>query len=224
MVILLLASNVYSQDKGYIAVSLGPSIPTGDFASKDMDNNSAGFAKTGAIFDISFRYKLKNNFGVTAILRGQANQLDAQAIADEMSNKFGISGTVKTNSWGIGGLLVGGYSTIPVAKQLTFESRLMIGFVTASSPDISINFNIMSESGWVKQNTVTSSAFAYLAGVGLKYDAGKRVCLLANIDYLGAKPKFKDVETAFSDGTLEKDTFTQQFGSVNVGVGIGYRL
>ena len=50
----------------------GPSIPLGDLASKDIDNESAGFATSGAIFDISVAYKLvKGPFGITAIRRGQ---------------------------------------------------------------------------------------------------------------------------------------------------------
>ena len=44
----------------------------GDLASKDIDNESAGFATSGAIFDITVAYKLgKGPFGITAMLRGQ---------------------------------------------------------------------------------------------------------------------------------------------------------
>jgi hypothetical protein len=63
----------HAQDeKGYIGISLGPSIPMGDLSSKDADNDAAGWANTGAVFDISFAYKLgEGNFGITALLRGQ---------------------------------------------------------------------------------------------------------------------------------------------------------
>jgi hypothetical protein len=228
MILFLVFSSfsLFSQDRGYIGVSIGPSIPTGDFSSKDMYNQSAGFAKTGAIFDISFGYKLGKNFGLTAILRGQANKVDAQAISDEMSKEFmgDFVGTVRTGSWGIGGLLVGGYSSISVAKQLNFESRLMLGFLSATSPDMTINLTGPGGTGWVKQSSTSGTAFAYLAGIGLKYNAGKRVCLLANIDYLGAKPEFEDVETTTSMGDYDKSSYTQKFGSFNIGLGVGYRL
>ena len=71
--LLAIASPSLAQDKkGYIGISLGPSIPLGDLASKDIDNESAGFATSGAIFDISVAYKLgKGPFGITAMLRGQ---------------------------------------------------------------------------------------------------------------------------------------------------------
>ncbi len=71
-------------EKGFIGISLGPSIPLGDLASKNPNNSAAGFANTGAIFDISFAHKLGGgNLGITAILRGQSNPTDAQAMADE---------------------------------------------------------------------------------------------------------------------------------------------
>ena len=225
-IVLLSFSYGFSQDKGYIGIAVGPSIPTGDFASKDMNNESAGFAKTGAIFDITFAYKLNKNFGVTALLRGQANKLDAQAVSNEMSKQMPpeFSNTVRTGSWGIGGLLVGGYSTIPIAKQLSFESKLMLGFISATSPDVTINLSGYGETAWVKQNSVSSTAFAYMAGIGLKYDAGKRVCVLLNVDYLGSNPKFDNVETTSSDGEMSKDSYSQAFGTVNFGFGVGYRL
>jgi hypothetical protein len=216
----------FSQEKGYIAISIGPSIPTGEFASKNMDNESSGFANTGAIFDISFAYKLNKNFGLTAVLRGQANEVDAQALSKEMSKQLtsDITNSVSTGSWGIGGLLVGGYATVPFAKQLSFESRLMLGFITSTSPDMTINLSSPNGSAWVKQSSATAPAFAYLAGIGIKYDVAKRVCLLTNFDYLGANPQFVDVETTNSLGGLGKNDFTQAFGSVNIGFGVGFRL
>jgi hypothetical protein len=228
LVLFLVFTTIHSfaQDKGYIAISVGPSFPTGDFASKDMDNESAGFAKTGAIFDLSFGYKIGKNFGVSALLRGQSNKVDAQAIADEMSKQFtsDITGTVRTGSWGVGGFLVGGYGSFPVAKQLSFDSRLMVGFISATSPDMTINLSSSDGSGWVKQSSASGTAFAYLAGIGLKYNAAKRLCVLMNFDYLGAKPEFEDVETTSSMGDYGKSTYSQTFGSINIGFGVGYRL
>ncbi len=52
--LLAMASPSLAQDKkGYIGISLGPSVPLGDLASKDIDNESAGFAILSAIFDLS---------------------------------------------------------------------------------------------------------------------------------------------------------------------------
>jgi opacity protein-like surface antigen len=229
MVILLLNTfTSFSQDKGYIALSLGPSFPLGEFASKDMDNESAGFAKPGAIFDLSFGYKLGKNVGVTALLRGQSNKLDGNAISNEMSKQLpdDVSEQTKVGSWAIGAFLAGVYSSIPVAKQVTFETRLMMGVLSVKAPEILIDLTGPGGTAWVKQKSASTTAFAYLAGIGIKYDAGKRVAVLANIDYLGAKPQFDNVEitTNLLDLQNETNDYTQDFGSINVSFGIGYRF
>lgn len=216
----------FSQNKGYIGISLGPSIPIGDIASTDMDRQSAGFARTGAIFDVSFGYKIGKYFGVSGLLRGQANKTDAQAMANEIVNKipFDLSVRVESQSWSIGAFMLGGYGSFPVEKKVSVESRLMIGFLSAKFPNVTFDLSGSDGTGWVKRSGSTGSSFAYLIGAGVKYDAGKRVCLLANLDYLGAEPEFKDVETTSSIGDYSKDTFKQTIGSFNIGLGVGYRL
>ncbi|MFN9711273.1 MAG: hypothetical protein ACK55K_07700 [Bacteroidota bacterium] len=227
LIVMLFTINAFSQDKGYVAVSLGAGIPTGDFASKDMNNRSSGFAKAGAIFDISFAYKLDKKFGIIAMLRGQAHKTDAQAMAEEMIKQMpfdNISISTQSESWSIGAILVGGYGSFPIEKQLSFESRLMIGFLSATAPKATFNLSTPEGTAWVKQSSATGSAFAYQIGAGLKYNAGKRVCMLVNIDYMGATPKFKDVEVTSSIGYDEKNDYFQSLGSFNLGVGVGYRL
>ena len=220
-----LTFNSFSQDKVYIAVSLGSSSPIGDFSSKDPNNNSAGFANSGAIFDISFAYKFNKNFGITALLRGQANITDAQAIADELVKQNPtLSSKVKSGMWSIGGYMLGGYGSFPISEKVSFDSRIMFGFLTATSPEFNVNLSGPGGSAWIKQKSKSSSAFAHLIGVGFKWDAGKVISLLANFDYLGAKPEFRNVETISSLGQSEKNTFSQRFGTINVGVGIGFRF
>jgi hypothetical protein len=217
----------FGQDKGYIAISLGPSFATGDFASTNMDNKSAGFAKTGAIFDITFAYKLNKNFGVSALLRGQANKTDAQAFADEMIKQIPMDNVAirtETGSWGIGALLLGGFGSFPIQKDLSFEPRVMVGFASATSPGLTFNIDTPEGSAWVKQSSATATDFAYLFGMGVKYNAGKRVCILGNIDYFGSKPNFKNVELTDSFGDVYKDDYLRPLGSINLGIGIGYRL
>jgi hypothetical protein len=228
MLSLILVFNTiysFSQDKGYIAVSLGPSIPTSDFASKNIDNEAAGFAQPGGMIDISFGYKLSKNYGIAAMLRGQINNLDKDAISTEITKGLPwVNDNVRTGSWKIGGLMVGGYGTFPITNKVSFEPKFLFGLLLAKSPELNIDLTGPDGSGWVKQNSVTSSTFGALVGAGFKYNAGKKMCLFANIDYLGAKPEFRDVETTTNFDYREKGTYSQTFGTVNLGIGVGYKL
>lgn len=225
--LLTMASLSYSQDeKGYIGISLGPSIPMGDLSSKDVDNEAAGFANSGAVFDISFAYKLgEGNFGLTALLRGQSNPTDAQAIADVFAYEFPSFGwTVDSDGWGIGGFMLGGFGSFPISKKYTFDTRAMIGFLSASSPEFNVTGTGPGGSLWVKQSSKSATSFAYLIGAGFKFKISNRLYLLTNLDYLASNPEFLNVETIASDGSRQTDTWSQSLGTLNLSVGIALKI
>ena len=224
---LFLLHVCWAQDKGYVAVSIGPSIPIEDFASKNSSNEAAGYANPGAIFDVSFQYKFGKYFGISALLRGQANTTDAQAIANELAREINnVLWTVESNPWSIGGILIGGSASVPIGlnDKISFESRAMFGFLNATSPEINITGRTNSQSEWAKQQSKMATAFSYLLGAGFKFNIAKRICILTNIDFLSAKPEFKDVLITNSKGEFISNTFSQKFGTINIGLGIGLRL
>ncbi len=216
----------YSQDKGYIAVSVGPSFPSGDFGSKDVNNESAGLATTGAIFDITFAQKFGKNLGMTLMLRGQANGVDTDPLVNELiAEAPDASWSAEAETWGIGGFLGGLYGSFPMGAsgKVTFDTRAMIGYINATSPQITIYGNYLGTPFWVNTESASAGAFAYLLGAGFRFNLGNHFCILTNLDYLGARPEFYDVATTSSIGTYETNTYQQKFGTMNVGVGLGYR-
>ncbi len=198
----------------------------GDLASKDANNDAAGWANSGAIFDISFAYKLGDgNFGVTALLRGQANPTDAQALADEIANQVaGVNWTVESTGWGIGGLMLGGFGSFPISEKASFDTRAMVGFLSATSPEITITGTVPGGTAWIKQGRTSASSFAYLLGAGFKFNVGRKLYLLTNLDYLGSNPEFRNVETTTSLGTRERSTWSQSMGTLNLSIGIALKI
>ncbi len=225
-ILLLTAWQTFSQDKGYFAIAMGISIPEGDFASNDPDNSSAGLAKAGFMFDLSFASKLGDTYGIAGLIRGQALGTDAQAIADQLSVMFpfGTNGTVESGAWSAGSYLAGVYGSWPWSSKTSADARLMIGLMSAASPEFNIDILADGEIFWIKEQSATGSSVALMAGAGLKYNAGEKLCILLNLDYLYAKPKFKDVETTSSMGIRNYVTFSQPMGTINLGLGVGYRF
>jgi hypothetical protein len=223
---LISTSFCSAQGKGYIALSAGPGIPVGDFASKDPKNKNAGIANTGTFIDLSFACKLDENLGIAALVRGQANGTDTKVVSTSFSKQIpsGVKTTLKTGSWGLGGFMLGGYGSFPTTEKVSFEFRALLGYVYASSPYVIISFTGSGNSGWVKQESASSFALAYIVGAGFKFDAGKRICLFLNTDYFAAKPEFKSVKIYSNNGENDLTSFSQPYGAVSVGLGIGYRL
>lgn len=218
----LCSSAVAQNEQGYIGLSVGPSIPVGNFASTDLNNETAGLAKPGAIFDISFAYPLgQGSFGIMGLLRGQANPFDAQALADELARMSpGTAFTVEAKPWSVGGLMAGGYGVFYVTDRTSFEARAMIGFMNASSPEIKIK----TGSDWVRQSSVAGNTVGFLVGAGFRFDISKRMYLLTMLDYMGEKPEFKDYEITSSTGENAKDTFSQPMGAINLSIGLAFKL
>lgn len=225
-VLAITTQGIAQNDKGYIGISLGPSIPLGDLASKNFDNDAAGWADLGAIVDFSFAYKLgEGNFGITALLRGQSNPIDAQALANELANQLpGVSWTVESESWGIGGLLFGGFGTFPVSDKAAFDIKAMIGFLNASSPELTFTASVPGAAIWVRQSSASATSFAYLLGAGFKFDIGERFYLLTNLDYLGSNPEFSNVQTTTSEGSGTTNTWSQTMGTLNLSIGIALKI
>jgi hypothetical protein len=222
-----MSSQINAQDnKGYIGFTMGPSIPLGDFASKDVNNDDAGWTNTGVMFDISFAYKLGGgNFGVTALLRGQANPTDAQALADEIANQFaGVNWTVESAGWAIGGFMFGGFGSFPISQKATFDTKAMIGFVSANSPNYTITGTGPGGTAWIKQESKAATSFAYLFGAGFKFDIGSKLHLLTNLDYLASNPEFRNIETTTSLGTRDRSTLSQNMGTLNLSIGIALKI
>ena len=218
----------HSQDKGYIVLSLGSGFPTGDFGSNNINNEAAGFATTGTIVDLSLAQKFGNNFGMTLLARIQVNGVDTDPLLEELSAEYpGIPWTAEEHNWATEAFMGGFYGSFPLGNgKFNFETRALIGLVRSVSPEFT--FSAFTNNHYYEATTLsaTADAFGYLFGVGFKLGIGKHLGVLLNVDYLGANPEFEDVMSYTRIDAIyntSSNTFQQSFGSLNVGVGIGWR-
>lgn len=203
LVILSVCVSIYcnAQDR-MVHVSFGPSIPVGDFKSA-----TGGAAKTGAVFDLGFVYKFKSKaIGIAALLRGQAFAFDTQ----------NTNATVTT--WSTSSILVGPTWTLPLSSKIFFQPKVMVGFTAASSPAITET----SGSFTVTQPSSSSIAFSQVLGGNFRFDTGKKISLLLNVDYFDTDPKF--TLTASSSTISQTKTTDQKMNSINICAGLGYRF
>jgi hypothetical protein len=215
----ILFGQTTEDSKGYIGISLGPSIPIGSFARDD--------ANTGAIFDAHFAYKLKKNVGLAVLLRGQYLPVNVQSLAGKMGQAVpGVNTDVKGDGWSSGGLMAGIYSAYPLNQKGTavFELKTLAGFMTTTSPLVDIRLSSLEGSAWVRQHSVSATAFSYLISAGMRFNAGKRMAFIVNADYLDYTPNFKNVKMTTSIGTQETHNMQEQIQTINISAGIAFRL
>lgn len=229
---LLVTTAGYAQDKGYVGLNFGLSNPLGDYKSTDPESEDAGYAKSGLCYDLSFGYKIGKNFGIAAMIRRQSNKFneeELQSSIDEFNAIFDPYAhvSIATEPWKVGVYMAGGYGSFQLTDKLSFESRVLIGLMSAKSPELVVTWTTtdpFEPGGTEIQSSENGSAFAFGIGAGLKMNVSERICLLFNLDYISATPEFKDVKYIDETGEVEMFDFDQSITTVNVGLGIGYRL
>jgi hypothetical protein len=219
---LLILTQGFAQDKnGSFGISIGSSIPMGDYKST-KPNDKSGWAKTGLVLDLTLNHRIgENNYGIAVMLRGQANPFDAQAYADELAKQFpGVTALVRGEAWSTSALLIGGFVSVPASYNISFETRFMIGSLNATSPKIDVTISDSKDSITINQESGTAKSFAYLIGAGFTFELSPSMCLLTNLDYLGAEPEFKNVKYTSNKGESDAVDFKQDMGTLNITAGI----
>jgi len=232
LIIILVSLTIYTyaqEKKTYIGLSMGASIPVGDFASKNLDNTSAGFATTSSSFNLSFASKLGDgNFGLAGMIYSHFYDIDdniwATAIATKEQTPSEVRWSVLNNgSWSVMGLMLGGFSSFPLSEKVSFDTRLMLGMGQTTSPEVAIRRSSPSESIWVKQSSASAIALSYSVGLGFRFNINDKISILTNIDYFGTNPSF-NTELIDSKGKKEIKNFSYSLSSINPTVGIAIGL
>lgn len=238
--ILFVSNSTTAQDttrKAYIAIHLGTNFSIGDFGSTAISNSSAGYAKNGHLLDITFGYKTHPHLGFTVVWRGQVNYMDVGAYAQNMADYIAVGNppgsvavSVKSSAYTLGGIMAGVYGSYLLSPMVHFEPRVLLGFSSAKLPSMTTETyymgNIMTT---FIQEEANTSTFSYIIGAGLSIDLSKRSYLLLNMDYYAAKAKWEDVKVigighVTQTTEIRQYTITQDFGTINLLAGLGYRF
>ncbi len=229
VLLLFFTSNCYSQNKGYIAVSYGASMPLFNFDSKDLSQyysayelelGGSGYAKPGSMFEISIAYKKpEQQFGISAIIRNQTHEADMQTLSTQLQKDFnGYTVTAESRKWITNALMLGGYAEIPI-KKISFDFRAMLGVVSVSSPEWRTSVKGPNGYDWERHRLGSAFSFGFMTGIGCKYNISKEMCVMANADLFGAAPEFIEIERG-----ITFRTYKQVIATYNLSVGIGFRL
>jgi len=201
LVFSLVASRGFTQSKGSLTLSIGPTIPLGDFASKNGFAASAGLANVGALADISYQHPLGNSrFGWMARLRGSFNGVSKKATLAPFEAEFpGHRWSMNNSHWTTVAALLGWYYKLPLTPKLSLQADIGLGAAESWSPKQSIT-GIRDSVGFgpvdlVQANlhSVSTTAFTGLTGLAVCYRWNSHWALMARADYVYLKPTFHNV-------------------------------
>jgi hypothetical protein len=191
----------------YLSLQLGPSLPTGDFTRKNIENEEAGFAKTGLAVDLNYIYHFSENIGLAASAFFNINSLAIKKIRE----LTGVS-TLKTDHWQSIGLVVGPAFSYPLSNRVKADLKIMGGITSANSPDVRTNGFLLADEDWV-------TAALLQTGLGLRVNLGQHAFFASNIDLRYINPRF---EITVTGG--EQEIRRQQLSTLNLTCGVGVRF
>jgi opacity protein-like surface antigen len=227
-ILSMISLNMASQDsKQSIALSIGAALPKGDLALTDVDNVKAGFANTGLSINLNYTYQVHRYIGVSAQLGFMENPIDANAIQNDLNNKFMKMNVVlgmqnlTINPMAKFSLLIGPQGFIPITNKLAITPYVLAGISNIYKSEI--NYKLPT-TAWVKFEGKTGQCFSYLFGLGVQYKIKNKLFLTAKVDYNYSNVDIKDVLLTDATGLKQIQTVNIVVISINPTLGLGYKF
>jgi hypothetical protein len=182
-ILLFTAFDAGAQDatkqKSYISLYSGWSIPQGNYAGTDYNNNQAGFAKRGVTIAVDGAVYLKKNFAIAGIIsfqdQGKLNQSNTDILSQGYVNSYSADNAKviaydRYHNWNI---LIGPQYSFTY-KDFILDLRASAGLVwVTSTPETSIALgNVPEQTATFYQRRSAGKLFGYGASGGLRYKLG----------------------------------------------------
>jgi hypothetical protein len=199
------------------SVSFGIATPNKPFSSTNINNERAGFAKSGNIGGLDAAYRLEKNFGVCGSLRIGNHPLDVLALANGYAGFYGGRFTVTSERWNHLDLFAGAFITIPV-KRFHLDLKIMPGLSEFAYP------SILAESDQVSvfQSAASASAISFCGMFNVRYTLSETFSIIAGMETVRSKPEFiVNVDANGNNGVYVID---QPFATNNLMIGLAYNI
>lgn len=214
---LMLASTLAKAQ--YMDIQSGVSIPSGSFSNSSLSKAEDGFAKAGNTIGLSANYLVYKNIGLCAKFQYATFSYNTADFSSQ-TNSTALQGTTQTVTTGekyqSASALAGGYLTLG-KKNLTLDIRLLVGFLSLSSPALVYTTTYGGNAYSKTLESAKDQAPAIGYGLTAKYALPKSFFLSLNIDNVNASLKFP--KNSYQSSTVETNTKPYQAYLITLGVG-----
>jgi opacity protein-like surface antigen len=214
----------------FTEVTIGVSLPKGDFAGSDSMNNKAGYAITGGFIFANYGIIYNDVFGFEIAISININPVDTKA--DKMRKWSNPDEYDRGFAWGSGNIMAGPHLSLPY-KKFALDVRILAGYLALRRP--------FYKSTWYSGDSISASiseektghggSFVYQVGMGLRYSVTKSISIKLSADYLSANPTihYQRTNCTWYKGKVIYDApqeinYKQQVKNINVGVGLVLNL
>lgn len=199
------------------SISFGVASPLKPFSSTNINNERAGFAKTGNIGGLDAAYRLEKHYGVCGSIRLGNHPLDVLELANGYAGFYGGRFTISSERWNHLDVFAGAFITIPV-KRFHFDLKMMPGISEFSYP------SILAESNQIQvfQTAESSRSISFCGAANVRYTLSETISLALGMETMRSKPEFMVfVEANGNNGVYRVE---QPFATNNLMVSLSYNI
>lgn len=213
MIVLALASSgfCFGQDENMgekkisAGFSFGNGYPLGDYGNIDAfklpmslltkgdTNKIAGYAKRGAFYGGFISCRILGHLCIMLSISGDQNDIDLNTLNSQYFSFFPPNNNLNSVYTSLGYYVteyfLGPKYSIPVSKNCSIESKVLVGLITVASPPLTYSG---ADTVWYQY--AKGEGFGYNIGAGVNYsinpDDNLVFAIHLNADYVGSEIKF----------------------------------
>lgn len=221
ILVLSLITSLATQAQ-YIALQAGWAIPSGSFGNSDYGNPEDGFATNGGTVSIFTNYLMTKRLGICAHFNYAEFGFNHKSISEQANKQAPPLTQVAASSnqdYSASSAMAGVSYTLGNGN-LTFDARVMTGFLTLRSPSITFTTTTNGQHYSHTFDTQHDMSLAFGFGIGAKYALPKNWFVVVNIDNTVASMEFPKNGYQSSAQT----TVTKPYQAYMLTAGVGYRI
>lgn len=166
------------QAQDELMVLAGQAIPTGSFGT-----STGGAADMGFIGGLMYQHQssptAKTRLGILA--RYQSNPMN-----ETDNSTLPPGATLTTTNWTAFSILLGPVFNIKVSDRSALQPRFMIGYMSATSPDMALSYS----GGSASVSSSRAGALTISVGINLKINMSEKMGIVLGGDLTSGTPKF----------------------------------
>lgn len=201
-------------------ISAGVNLPTGKFASDDLNSKAAGFAGKGISINAVYVHYLVSYFGLLVKGYYNTNRFEVSKLRDMMSSQLGLPFDYNTVNYHSFGFFAGPVVLIQV-DRLSVTGHFLWGHANLNQPEVTFTTASINGYGWIKLSDVSKGSSIINAGGSLVYSVNKHWNIIANMDYMQALFKFDTYTISGSSGHRDEiERGDQKYSVISISAGL----
>jgi hypothetical protein len=201
----------------------------GAWLANNADNTSSGFAGNGSSFGIEGAYFFSKYVGFGGMLSHSTFNISTKGL-DSLSagyqRSFDVDQVTTTinGSYSIWAFMPGIYLRYPFSNKFSITGKLLAGFTTTSTPNISVDVKDGGvDDGTFTQLSSVANSIGVMGGLGFGYNICNHFAVNLQGNYCYSKPDFffANLNRVSNAGRLINE-YNQPLTFMNVSLGVAY--